>query len=449
MRILFTVHQFFPEHFAGTEVLTLGLAKATKERGHEPFVLAAKRSMPFSEMSPYETEDYEYEGIPVRRVGRAKEGLARPYRFDYDNPRMAGMATEYARETSPDIVHAMHLQGLSAEVVPALKKLGLPVVYTATDFWSVCPVVDLMRHDGIMCRGPDIHHCPRCIMSRFQDSKAKKIMEATPDFALQTASRLSKTSFGNKVLPIRQIGEIESRPGGIRERVNLADKIIAPTRLTRELLLENGVGEGKITLSRYGIDTSNVADAPRNTNVPPPLRVGYIGTLGHHKGADILVKAFRRLPKSLDATLAIHGNPETFPRYMEDLKRLIAGDGRVRLAGTFPPAGIGAVLSNMDALVVPSRWYENTPLVVYSAFAAGTPVIATDLGGLSEVIGHDENGLLFPLEDDAELARQLRRLAEEPNLLQKLRGGIGHVKTIEENAAELEELYESLVRTDK
>ena len=98
----------------------------------------------------------------------------------------------------------------------------------------------------------------------------------------------------------------------------------------------------------------------------------------------------------------------------------------------------------MDALVVPSRWYENTPLVVYSAFAAGTPVVATDLGGLSEVVKHGENGLLFELENVEDLERQLRRLGEEPGLLDELRDGIGHVKTVEENVTELEELYAEL-----
>jgi glycosyltransferase involved in cell wall biosynthesis len=72
-------------------------------------------------------------------------------------------------------------------------------------------------------------------------------------------------------------------------------------------------------------------------------------------------------------------------------------------------------------------------------------VVATDLGGMSEFVKHEENGLLFELENVEDLARQLRRLGEEPGLLERLRAGIGPVKTVEENVDELEELYSTLI----
>jgi glycosyltransferase involved in cell wall biosynthesis len=173
--------------------------------------------------------------------------------------------------------------------------------------------------------------------------------------------------------------------------------------------------------------------------------VGFIGTLAPHKGCDILIQAFKILPPKLDPTLTIYGNLERFESFVKRLRGLAGEDERITFAGTFPPERIGQVLAEMDVLVVPSRWYENTPLVVYSAFAAKTPVVATDLGGLSEVVEHEENGLLFELEDVEALARQLRRLGEEQGLLKKLRAGIGPVKSIGENVDELERLYGALV----
>ncbi len=446
MRILFAVHQFFPEHYAGTEVLTLGLAKELKARGHEPFVLAAKRSFPVHDIRPGEVEDYEFEGIPVRRVGRPTEGISRPYRLDYENASIARRAREYAEEVSPDIVHAMHLQGLSASVVPALKGMGLPVVYTATDFWAVCPVVDLMRHDGVMCLGPELSHCVRCIASRQPNSRIKAALDRMPVPAIKAAAALSGTPLARFVPPLRQIREIGDRPESIREKLKLLDRVIAPTRLTRDLLLANGVGAGKMKVSHYGIDTSGIEGLPKNRHVPPPLRVGFIGTLGPHKGCDLLIRAFKNLPPGVEATLKIHGNLQRFESFVTELRRLAKDDGRIEFAGTFPPHEIGRVLSETDTLVVPSRWYENTPLVVLSALAAGTPVVATDLGGLSEVVRHGENGLLFGLEDVDGLARQLTRLATEDGLLEKLRDGIGPVKTVAENARELEDLYASLIK---
>jgi glycosyltransferase involved in cell wall biosynthesis len=146
---------------------------------------------------------------------------------------------------------------------------------------------------------------------------------------------------------------------------------------------------------------------------------------------------------------SIHGNLERFKHYMKQLRELAAGDERISFAGPFRRDRVGEVLYGTDVLVVPSRWYENAPVVIYEAFAAKTPVVATDLGGMSEVVEHEKNGLLFELDSAEDLARQLRRLYEEQGLLERLRSGIGHVKTVEENLAELEELYASLLRKSK
>jgi glycosyltransferase involved in cell wall biosynthesis len=452
MKILFALHQFFPEHYAGVEILTLGLARELKARGHEPYVFAAKRSFPVHDLEPGEIEDYEYEGIPVRRVGRSKEGLRfHNDRLNYKNETMAERAWEYAREIGPDVVHAMNFGGLSASVIPAFKEFGVPVVYTATDFWAICPVVDLRRHDGVMCEGPDLAHCPRCVMSRPPLSghagfrKVKRVLDLMPKIALRAAGRLSGTRLSNYSRPLRWMHLFEERPEYIGKAMELVDHVIAPTRLTRDLLISNGMGAREIEVSHYGIDTSKIFSAPKNRDVPPPLRVGFIGTLSPHKGCDILIRAFKSLPPDSDPKLTLYGNLERFKPFVGKLRELAGEDERITFAGTFPPERIGHVLSEIDVLIVPSRWYENTPLVVYSAFAAGTPVIATDLGGLSEAVKDEENGLLFELENVEDLGHQLRRLGEEPGLLEKLRAGIGPVKTIEENVDELEMLYSTLV----
>jgi glycosyltransferase involved in cell wall biosynthesis len=447
MRILFAAHQFFPEHYAGVETVTLGLAQEFRARGHETFVLAPKRSAPFSEMRPGEVEDYEFGGVPVRRVGRPQEGVFRPYRLGYENETMARRTREYMKEVRPDIVHAEHFQGLGASVIPVIKEFGAPIVYTATDFWTFCPVVDLVRHDGVMCEGPDLPHCVRCMVDRSGGSLASIAMKAavqrTPDSALRTAGRLSERPPLSKTFPMRQVWALKERPGYIREHMEGVDHIIAYTHLMKNLLLANGIGEGKIGISPYGIDTSRIPEPPRDRHLPPPLRVGFIGTLAPHKGCDLLVRAMRSL--DLDATLDIYGNLQRFELFVEHLRGLAAGDERINFAGPFQRENVGEVLSRLDVLVVPSRWYENQPGVILEAFAAGMPVVATDLGGMSEFVRHEENGLLFDLGDAKGLAYQLRRLAEEPGLLGKLRAGIGPVKTVQDDADELEELYGSLI----
>ena len=445
MRILFAAHQFFPEHYAGVEIVTLGLAKEFRARGHETFVLAPKRSIPANNIEPGEVEEYEFDGVPVRRVGRPKEGISRPYRLDYENEVMARRTREYMREVRPDVVHAEHFQGLSASVIPVFKEFDMPLVYTATDFWTICPVVDLYRHDGVMCEGPELAHCIRCIASRHPGTKMKAVVDRTPDAALKIAGTLSETPLSRASLPLRQVWALKERPGYIRERIEQVDHIIAYTQLMKDLLLANGVGKGKIGISHYGIDTSRIPAPPHSRPLPPPLRVGFVGTLAPHKGCDILVRAVRSLPRESETTLEVYGNLERFRRFVKQLRSLAGDDERINFAGPFQRERVGEVLSGLDVLVVPSRWYENQPGVILEAFAAGMPVIAANLGGMSEFVKHEENGLLFEREDTADLARQLRRLGEEPGLLERLRAGIGPVKTVKEDVDELERLYIALL----
>jgi glycosyltransferase involved in cell wall biosynthesis len=445
VRILFTVHQFLPEHYAGTEMMTLALAGELKARGHEPHILAAKRSIPGSDIAPGEVVDYEVDGIPVRRVGRPREGAGRPYALEYRNRTMAERTRQYVEEIKPDLVHVMHLQGLSASVIPVFKEFNLPVLYMPTDYWAVCPVVDLRRHDGAMCTGPELHHCVQCLVSRQPPSRARTLLRWTPDWVLRAVGKVAGTDLARRSHTLRQVRALRERPAELRARIALVDRVMTQSRFVRDILMRNGVAVDGIEVSPYGIDARHISRVPRDPGVPRPLRIGFIGTLAPHKGCDVLIQAFRQLPSELDATLTIHGSLERFKRFVKLLRELAEGDERITFAGPFPASEAGRVLSELDVVVVPSRWYENAPLVIHEAFSAGVPVVATNLGGMAEAVEAEKNGLLFELEDATDLARQLRRLGEEDGLLDRLRAGTEPAKTIQEEADEMEALYASLL----
>ena len=120
-------------------------------------------------------------------------------------------------------------------------------------------------------------------------------------------------------------------------------------------------------------------------------------------------------------------------------------DRRVRFCGAFPRAQLGAVLAGLDALVVPSQWYENTPFVVLEAMAAGVPVLASDLGGIAEVVEHEHNGELFPRGDAAALARAMVRLTQQPDRLARYRAALPQVTTLHDNATRFEAFYTEAV----
>lgn len=158
-----------------------------------------------------------------------------------------------------------------------------------------------------------------------------------------------------------------------------------------------------------------------------------------------MIQAMRRLEGCTALELQVYGRPDFDRRYHARLTALAAGDARIRFCGTFPNAQIGEVLSAMDVLVVPSIWYENAPLVVYEAQAAGCAVVATDLGGLSEVVEHEVNGLLFPVGDADALARAIRRLEADRGLLARLSMNSRPPKSDREYVDELLAIYASVL----
>ena len=97
--------------------------------------------------------------------------------------------------------------------------------------------------------------------------------------------------------------------------------------------------------------------------------------------------------------------------------------------------------SAIDVLIVPSLWYENTPIVIAEAFAAGRPVIGSDVDGIRDSVTHEHNGLLFPRGDDVSLEQNLRRVLVEPHLLERLRNGIPPVRTTDDEVESLVRLY--------
>jgi hypothetical protein len=94
------------------------------------------------------------------------------------------------------------------------------------------------------------------------------------------------------------------------------------------------------------------------------------------------------------------------------------------------------------SVLVALIWIENSPFVIKEAFAAGVPVVASNLGGMAELVEDGRNGLLFEAGSSADLRRVLARLLDEPRLLSKLREGIARVKSVDEDAAWTQSVYE-------
>ncbi len=241
------------------------------------------------------------------------------------------------------------------------------------------------------------------------------------------------------------------RPDVLRHFVNKLAAITVPTKLMREFFVRNGLHAELMHYVPYGIDTEPLKTGQQKI-ASAELRIAFIGTLAAHKGPDLLIEAFLQLPSTAAASLQIYGDPDQFPSYAQYLHALAGSSSplgeKISFAGTFGNEQIGEVFKHIDVLVVPSRWYENTPLVIQSALAAKTPVIATDLGGLSELIKHEFNGLLFEPDNATSLSNQLLRLIEDKSLLLQLVTNIKPERTIADMVDQLETIYVKISRSN-
>jgi glycosyltransferase involved in cell wall biosynthesis len=454
-RVLLTVHKFFPEHRAGTEVLTLKVAQELKRRGYEVLVLtAAPPDVDARHKVGKLVDDYEYEGIRVKAIGEPMRLDGYTFAHEHYHPRIKEFFETVLNEFRPEFLHVFHAQNLSGGIIEAARQRHLPVVLSTTDFWFVCPIVQLKRPDGSVCRGPGpgAIKCLTCYTPRlfppaseFAEAIAEKY-PATKELARGPIGAALFEAYKLSKLPSAVSATLKRAPY-LKDVANTTQAIMVPTKLMRDIFVENGINQKLLHHVPFGIDTEPLTPFQQK-QTSATLRIGFIGTLFEHKGVDLLIEAFQALPAGVDAVLKIYGDPNQFAEYGQKLKELasrpLPNSEKIEFCGTFANSQLGAVLQNLDVLVVPSRWYENTPLVIQSALATKTPLIGTDLGGLSELIKPEQNGLLFELNNAASLSAQLLRLITDRALLKRLTDNIAPERTVAQMVDDIERIYESV-----
>ena len=427
MNILLTVHQFFPDHYSGTEVLTLSVARELRRRGHRVTIVTGYPT-PRQLIDEARFDDYDYDGFRVYRFHHAFQPMGRQEivtEIEYDNRLASSYFARILDAMRPDVVHFFHLNRLGAGLIDVALQHGIACYYTPTDFWAVCPLSQLLLGDGTMCSGPSPHG-GNCVKHYAESSRSRaaRALQTLPvaaiDQLIATAAKTNLAAIHPLVLEAVAMG---GRARFVIERMNCLEAIFSPTRFMTETLVRHGVDERRIRESAYGIDTSRFQKARSERTSPTTARTfAFIGTLSPHKGCHVLIEAFKRL-NAPDTRLVVYGDLEQFPEYGAKLRSLAENVASIEFRGTFPESEIVEVLDDCDALVVPSLWYENTPLVVYSALAAGRPVIGSDFPGISAAIRPNENGLLFPAGNVDALGAHLSLLANSPGVVGRLQAG--------------------------
>lgn len=442
MRILLVANFFPPEHTAGTENYSFGLARALLNAGHQINVLCAGT---WNEGPHYwnRHQDDVCQGIPVRRLHLNWVRAPDPNRYLYDNPRVAGFFNDYLNELRPDIVHVTSCYTLSASVIKTAQQAGIPVVLTLTDFWFVCPSVNLLRSNGELCDGRVApFECLECI---FHGSRVFRLLSWLPS---RSARESILTSLSNRPRLSRLQGlrgmalDVTERRRVLQEMLCLSDWVIAPSHFLAEMYIQYGC-RVPIHIQPSGQDLSWL-NSYSGKKPSATIRFGYLGQVKPHKGVHILLEAFQQLPCDDPVSLSIFGKLSE-PEYTKELHQIAGSHPRISFKTPLPHEQVGEAFSTIDFLVVPSLCYENNPLVIQEAFASNTPVIASKLGGMSEFVKDEENGLLFEAGNARVLAEKLYRLVHEPGLRARLQEGIPRVKEMSHEIRELEGVYAKLL----
>jgi len=451
LHVLYVVHGFPPETWAGTEIYTYNIAKELQRRGHRATILARVPAEDGDERPDFHVEESEFQDLRILRMTHRLQHQS--LRESYHQPRAEAVFRRVLLEERPDVVHFQHLIHTSAGLVHVAKEFGLPTVLTCHDYWAVCPRVQLIRPDGEICSENMGAGCYLCVKDTHMGKipLLKKLGEQGKGVAEGFAANLLESDHSSWSVKHRaqQFLDLQARPDFVLGAYAAADLRISPSRFLREKLLESGRFDPHAFLfSDNGMRTDHVTALAKQPDPEGRIRFGFVGTLVWYKGGETLVRAMRELAGEA-AVMNIYGgfDPEQDEHHAELAE--LAKSGNVNFKGRFDNAKLSEVYAEIDVLVVPSVWYENSPITIHEAYLTETPVLASDIGGMAEFVRDGVDGLHFKVGDAADLAAKMRRFIDEPDLLQRLSGDWMRIKTIAENAAETEFRYRALACRDR
>jgi len=302
------------------------------------------------------------------------------------SPEARREMAELLRKHRPDLVHVHNTFAMmSPSIFAACQDSGVPVVQTLHNYRLFCPAATFFRHG---------HICEECVHENLWRSVVhgcyRDSRPATGAIALMLATHRHLKTW--------------TQP---------SHYYIALTDFSRRKFVEGGLPEDKIFVK------------PNFVHPDPGLGSGdreyalFVGRLSPEKRVSTLLTAWQRLRERIPL-LIIGGGPER-PNLEADAKRRdITG---LYFQGPLPRKHTIAAIQNARFLVFSSEWYENFPVTIAEAFACGTPVIASRLGAMQEIIEDGRTGLLFRPGDSEALADKvswawnhsgpLREMAEE------------------------------------
>lgn len=415
MRILHVVHQYLPEKVGGTELYTSTLAHHQVSSGHDVSIFYPSQQT--GNQNPQTPGDED--GVRIYGIPAGKRTSLQVFKDTFFNGRLEDTFTAVLTQEQPDIIHIQHLMGLPLRLVHHINQAGIPYLVTLHDYWYLCANAQLLtNYDNTVCEGPNLWlNCAHCALARAGYNSAVPLIPAIAPL------------FGYRERCLRRI-------------LDGARLLVAPTQFTARIYQKMGITETKIRVVPHGINVPD--ELPPYKGVDSNLHIAYIGGLSWQKGVHILIAAVNQLPIA-GVKLSIIGDTTAFPDYVAQLKQQAQHPG-ISFNGRIAPAELWTTLAQVDLIVVPSLWYETASLIVQEAFAAGVPIVASQIGALQERVEEGVNGRFFPPGNSAALHDILAEFLTAKDALEKLRAGIKPVYTMKEHLREIESIYTQIIQ---
>jgi glycosyltransferase involved in cell wall biosynthesis len=415
VKILVIVHQFLPKHAAGSEYYTYYLAKELQRRGHDVHLYFTEidHDRPHADL-----RTGEYDGLPFHEAVNNHKFPG--FQFTYKDSAAEKNLKRVLDEVRPEIVHVQHLHLHSIGYLQILASRGLKIVFTLHEYITMCHRNGQLLKEGLeICEGPEVTECAKCARHWPPPEGASDADGEDP-----------------------YIDAVSTRIDEVKAGLAHVDLFISPSAFLRQKFIDYGfIDPDRIIHSDNGLDTSKYRVVPKVES--DKLRIGYFGTISAWKGIHILVEAFNGIPEQ-GVECKIYGDISFLRDYVRSLREM-RHHLDVRFMGEFENTRVAEVLASIDVLVVPSVWFENSPLTIHEAYLAGVPVICSDRGGMAELVEDGKSGLHFRMGDAADLRAKIMRLLDEPKLLDEIRSRIPAVKDIKRDAADMEKRYDALL----
>ncbi|OYV26831.1 MAG: hypothetical protein B7X08_00395, partial [Acidocella sp. 20-63-7] len=279
------------------------------------------------------------------------------------------------RELAPDIVHFHHYINFGVEVFQHLKRVlpNCKIVLTLHEYLAIC------HHYGQMITK---NHRTLC----YQSSPAR-CQDCFPEFG--------KSDFFLRKLYIERY-------------FDLVDVFVSPSHFLADRFVAWGVAPEKMRVLENLTAPASPPAARKNTD-GTPLRIGFFGQPSPLKGIGVVFDAAKFLAKEHDnhVGIEIYGDyraqpPEFQTEFLENLKNT---GPNITFNGPYDRERVDALMLSMDAVLVPSVWWENSPVVIQEALRNHRPVICSDIGGMAEKIRDGVDGFHFPAGNALALSR--------------------------------------------